>query len=96
MKMKLRMKNKMAKKTKTKSPKKNAAPEPVSGDSRIVKCPQCKKDSVYSLQNPSRPFCSERCKLLDLGEWASENYRIAKGTNISEEEEIPEDEEKIN
>jgi len=30
----------------------------------------------YGSNNPSRPFCSERCRLIDLGQWASENYRI--------------------
>lgn len=41
-----------------------------------VKCPQCGRLTLYSPENPSRPFCSERCKLIDLGEWASEGYRI--------------------
>lgn len=43
---------------------------------RMVTCPQCKGPSVYASDNPYRPFCSQRCKLIDLGEWASENYRI--------------------
>lgn len=42
----------------------------------IVRCPACGGDSVYAPSNPFRPFCSERCKLIDLGQWASENYRI--------------------
>jgi endogenous inhibitor of DNA gyrase (YacG/DUF329 family) len=42
----------------------------------MVACPQCNKLSEFSPQNPYRPFCSERCKLVDLGQWASENYRI--------------------
>jgi uncharacterized protein len=42
-----------------------------------VKCPTCSKLQVYSTQNPFRPFCSERCKTIDLGAWASESYRIA-------------------
>jgi len=42
----------------------------------MVTCPQCNKLSEYSPQNAYRPFCSERCKLVDLGQWASENYRI--------------------
>lgn len=44
---------------------------------RIVSCPQCGKDAVFSPENPSRPFCSERCRLIDLGEWASEGYKVA-------------------
>lgn len=42
-----------------------------------VACPTCKKSTVYSKENPYRPFCSKRCKLIDLGEWASEGHRIA-------------------
>ena len=40
-----------------------------------VKCPTCKKKTEWK-DNPYRPFCSERCKLIDLGAWASEGYRI--------------------
>lgn len=47
-----------------------------SSSERIVVCPRCQGDSVYSERNPSRPFCSERCKNLDFSAWASENYRI--------------------
>jgi endogenous inhibitor of DNA gyrase (YacG/DUF329 family) len=43
-------------------------------DVRIV-CPTCKKETAWE-GNPFRPFCSERCRLLDLGKWASEEYRI--------------------
>jgi endogenous inhibitor of DNA gyrase (YacG/DUF329 family) len=32
---------------------------------------------VFSPENPWRPFCSERCKMIDLGAWASEDYRVA-------------------
>lgn len=41
-----------------------------------VRCPQCRKETKYSEDNPNRPFCSERCKLIDLGAWASEDYAI--------------------
>jgi uncharacterized protein len=44
---------------------------------RLVTCPNCKKQSEYSTSNPFRPFCSERCKMIDLGDWANENYRIS-------------------
>jgi len=43
---------------------------------RIVRCPQCGDDAVWGPENPFRPFCSERCKLIDLGCWASERYRV--------------------
>jgi len=41
-----------------------------------ITCPICKKSAPWD-GNPFRPFCSERCKLLDLGKWASEEYRVA-------------------
>jgi endogenous inhibitor of DNA gyrase (YacG/DUF329 family) len=41
-----------------------------------VRCPQCGGESEWGATNPFRPFCSERCKLIDLGAWASEAYRV--------------------
>lgn len=41
-----------------------------------VTCPHCKKTSRWDSQNPFRPFCCERCKMIDLGKWASEEYRV--------------------
>ncbi|MGD0695804.1 MAG: DNA gyrase inhibitor YacG [Terriglobia bacterium] len=41
-----------------------------------MRCPICKKDAVAK-GNPFRPFCSERCKLIDLDNWLSERYRIS-------------------
>ena len=43
----------------------------------VVACPQCGKEVVWNIENPYRPFCSERCKLIDLDNWLSERYRIA-------------------
>lgn len=43
---------------------------------RKVRCPQCGGESLWSADNKFRPFCSERCKLIDLGAWASESYRV--------------------
>lgn len=43
---------------------------------RQVTCPQCNQLSEFSSNNPYRPFCSERCKLIDLGQWANESYKI--------------------
>ncbi len=39
-------------------------------------CPRCGTPAIYSAANPWRPFCSERCKLIDLGNWASGRYRV--------------------
>jgi endogenous inhibitor of DNA gyrase (YacG/DUF329 family) len=41
-----------------------------------VHCPACGKATVFDAANPWRPFCSERCRITDLGAWASESYRI--------------------
>jgi len=41
----------------------------------IVKCPRCRTPVAYE-GNPSRPFCSERCRLIDLGNWADGTYAI--------------------
>lgn len=41
-----------------------------------VKCPTCEAPVEWSPQSPSRPFCSERCKLIDLGAWAAEEHSI--------------------
>jgi endogenous inhibitor of DNA gyrase (YacG/DUF329 family) len=49
----------------------------VSQDSvRIIRCPACGGPSRYAPDNRHRPFCSERCRNLDLGAWASESYRV--------------------
>jgi hypothetical protein len=42
----------------------------------IVKCPTCEKPVEWSEKSPYRPFCSERCRLIDLGAWAAEEHRI--------------------
>jgi endogenous inhibitor of DNA gyrase (YacG/DUF329 family) len=41
---------------------------------KTVKCPVCRKE--VPLDAPEMPFCSERCRLIDLGRWANEEYRI--------------------
>jgi len=40
-----------------------------------MKCPICKREVHEGA--PDYPFCSERCRLIDLGKWASEDYRIS-------------------
>lgn len=50
-----------------------------------VKCPQCNKNfDYYSVK--TRPFCSERCKMVDLGHWLSENYTLPSNEKLSEED----------
>lgn len=65
---------------------------------RKIKCPQCGRFTIYSLENEARPFCSARCKLIDLGQWADEVYKvptpISQNLNYDEfnipEENLPE------
>ena len=42
----------------------------------LVACPTCKKLIEYSINNKFRPFCCERCQMIDLGDWANENFKI--------------------
>lgn len=41
-----------------------------------ITCPHCGKKDTWTPENHFRPFCSERCKLIDLGDWASEKHRV--------------------
>lgn len=43
----------------------------------IVTCPHCGKESRWDINNRFRPFCCERCKMIDLGKWADEEFRVA-------------------
>ncbi|MCS6787606.1 MAG: DNA gyrase inhibitor YacG [Thiobacillaceae bacterium] len=43
---------------------------------RVVNCPTCGQPVAWRPENRWRPFCSERCRLIDLGEWAAERYRL--------------------
>jgi len=42
----------------------------------MVACPTCKKPVPWSAEEKFKPFCSERCKLIDLGDWATEAHKI--------------------
>ncbi len=54
----------------------NPISPPPAAQPRTVRCPACGGPSVYAPENRYRPFCSERCKLHDLGAWASESFRV--------------------
>lgn len=43
---------------------------------KLIPCPTCGKQDTWKTENQFRPFCSERCKIIDLGEWANESHRI--------------------
>ncbi len=55
---------------------------------KVVACPQCGASVVWGVENKFRPFCSERCKTIDLGAWATESYRIP----VEEDKDTPESE----
>jgi len=52
---------------------------------RVVACPRCGKNIEWTPANAYRPFCSERCKLIDFGAWATEKYRVP----VTEEKDDP-------
>jgi uncharacterized protein len=56
---------------------------------RVVNCPQCGAGVEWDPANKFRPFCSERCKMIDLGAWATESYRLP----VEEDDEAPEGDE---
>jgi hypothetical protein len=57
---------------------------------RFVRCPQCGRPVEWAATSRWRPFCSARCKTIDLGAWASETYRVPV-VESDESDEIPGD-----
>ncbi|RJX31576.1 MAG: DNA gyrase inhibitor YacG [Oxalobacter sp.] len=55
----------------------------------LVDCPTCAKKVEWKEANKFRPFCSEKCKLIDLGAWAEEKYTIASAEPETPEDELP-------
>ncbi|MFZ8932614.1 MAG: DNA gyrase inhibitor YacG [Bacteriovoracaceae bacterium] len=58
---------------------------------KIIKCPHCKKEFNY-YESKFRPFCSERCKMVDLGHWFSEEYTIPVSSAEIDSQESDDDE----
>ena len=54
-----------------------------------VPCPTCNRPVEWSEKSPWRPFCSERCKLIDLGAWAAGQHAIPGDAPLDEEEDQP-------
>ena len=54
---------------------------------KIVQCPQCGQNVPWQQDQQWRPFCCKRCKLIDLGEWASEGH-IIEGDSTQSSTEI--------
>lgn len=44
---------------------------------RVVNCPTCRAEVPWDATSPWRPFCSDRCRAIDLGDWAAGRYAIA-------------------
>ena len=51
-----------------------------------VRCPNCRVQHEYQVQSPFRPFCSERCRLIDLGAWSQESYKIPVENYVQDDE----------
>ncbi|WP_426445831.1 DNA gyrase inhibitor YacG [Siccibacter colletis] len=49
-----------------------------------VACPTCGQSVVWNESSPYRPFCSKRCQLIDLGEWADEEKRIPSSGDLND------------
>lgn len=54
-----------------------------------LRCPICHQEAAPRATNPSAPFCSPRCRDVDLGRWLGEEYRVATNTPDEEEDEAP-------
>lgn len=57
-----------------------------------VACPKCQKAVEWSSDNPYRPFCSERCKLIDFGAWANEEHSIPGNPELDDMLSLPPEE----
>ncbi|RKQ39909.1 DNA gyrase inhibitor YacG [Enterobacter sp. R1(2018)] len=53
-------------------------------ETTVVNCPGCGKAVIWNETSPYRPFCSKRCQLIDLGEWAAEEKRIPSSSDLSD------------
>lgn len=60
-------------------------------DVTVVSCPTCGKPVVWGEISPFRPFCSKRCQLIDLAEWAAEEKRIASSGDQSDSDDWSEE-----
>jgi len=54
-------------------------------DAVLVPCPTCSRRTPYSPENRWRPFCSERCRSIDLGAWATERFRVPAARQSDED-----------
>ena len=64
----------------------DSAPPPAA---RHVPCPTCGRPALFAPANPARPFCSDRCRGVDLGAWANERYRVAAPPAQEDDDTLP-------
>jgi len=57
----------------------------------MVKCPTCKRTVEWSPQSAYRPFCSDRCRLIDLGAWLTEQHAIPDDSTVENPTDEPHD-----
>jgi endogenous inhibitor of DNA gyrase (YacG/DUF329 family) len=58
---------------------------------RVKECSVCKKPVASRAENPAFPFCSKRCRMVDLGRWLGEEYRVPDRQADEQEDELPAD-----
>lgn len=57
-----------------------------AGKPLVVQCPTCKMPVIWNAENTHKPFCSERCRLIDLGDWATESHKIPGEPSMTDED----------
>ncbi|MEY8876597.1 MAG: DNA gyrase inhibitor YacG [Leptothrix sp. (in: b-proteobacteria)] len=68
------------------SPTPPRSPDHSAAAGPLVRCPACNEQCRFHPSNPWRPFCSARCKGVDLGAWASEGYRVPAAPPVEDDE----------
>lgn len=63
-------------------------------DVTVVDCPICGKKVTWGEESPWRPFCSKRCQLIDLGEWAAEEKFIPSNSDQNDSDDWSEQQDK--
>lgn len=59
-------------------------PKPTNTNEFYVCCPTCQQKVLWNEGAPFRPFCSKKCQLIDLGEWANESHKIASAAPLED------------
>jgi uncharacterized protein len=58
----------------------------MSQERRVIRCTICRAEAAPRAENAAYPFCSERCRQIDLGRWLQEDYRIPMDPETSDED----------